>query len=648
MRVVLAEKPSVGSSIAQVVGARSRRDGYFEGNGYQVTWAVGHLVEFAPPETMNPSWESWSLEQLPLVPAQWPLQPRKDAADQFKVVKKLLRAKATTEVICATDAAREGEHIFRLIYQLAECKAPVRRLWISSLTDDAIRKGFDNLRPGFEYDGLAAAAEGRDKADWMVGLTLTRLYTLIEQTKAPSAARGAASVMTVGRVQTPTLALVVARDLQRKQFARTPYRQVVARFGLAADEVQGLYHREVHNAETGEPELSAELPSPSTGKLLLPTDDADAIVNRVKAVGAGRVGTVTRKTQKTPSPLLYDLSALQQEANSLWGWQATQTLVVAQRLYEAKLLSYPRTGSRHLDRDTAASVPPIFRAVVGRFRALLHGDAGTADLPKRFVDDSKVSDHHALIPTGRAVPVGLASEDSALYELVVRRFLQMWAATCVEEQVRLTVTVRSGHLEDLFVVRATHVVERGWKALELRASNGASGDDESQAFPPEFREGAEVRLQAVEALNKSKSPPPAYTEASLLKAMETAGKRIEDPELAAAMRGLGLGTPATRASILESLVTRGYLERVDKSLRATPKGVQIIARAHPDVRTPEITGRWEQRLERIANRQETLDAFLADVAAYLHGVVSKEREQLGARTQSASRPSRAQRGNLSP
>lgn len=632
MKVVLAEKPSVGSSIAQVLGARERHDGYFQGNGYQVTWAVGHLVETASPEAMNSSWKAWTLEQLPLIPTQWPLETRKDVADQFKVVKKLLCARATTEVVCATDAGREGEHIFRLIYRLAGCRAPVRRLWISALTEDAIRKGFANLRPGSDFDGLAAAAEGRDKADWMVGLTLTRLYTLLERARAPQAAREsatAANVWSVGRVQTPTLALVVARDLTRKQFARTPYRQVRARFGVAAAEVCGLYHREVKNSETGEVELSAELPSPATTRFLVPTEDADAVVERVRLAGAGRVRALQRKTQKTPPPLLYDLSALQQEANALWGWQATQTLSIAQRLYqEHKVLSYPRTGSRHLDTDTAASVPQIFQAVVGGYRTLLPAQAGSADLPKRFVDDQKVGDHHALIPTGRAPSASLNSDERALYDLVVRRFLQMWGSTCVEELVRVEVVVRGGHIEDLFVVRGTEVVQPGWSALELKRKPDED-DDALQGLPAGLREGVDMQLAAVEALNKSKSPPPAYTEASLLKAMETAGKRIEDPELAAAMRGLGLGTPATRAAILDSLVSRGYVERDGRALRATNKGIGMISRVHPEVRTPEITGRWEQRLERIARGQETLDAFLADVAAYVTDVVAKERARVG-------------------
>jgi len=635
MKVVVAEKPSVGASIAQVLGARARHDGYFEGGGYQVTWAVGHLVETASPETINASWKTWTLEQLPLIPTEWPLEARKDVADQFKVVKKLLRARGTQSVICATDAGREGEHIFRLIYRLAGCSAPVQRLWISALTEDAIRKGFENLRPGSDFDGLAAAAEGRDKADWMVGLTLTRLYTLLERGRSPEAARGAAGVWSVGRVQTPTLALVVARDLTRKQFARTPYRQVRAQFRLGAAEVGSLYHREIKNPDTGEVELSAELPSPAVAKFMVPTDDADAVVARVRAAGVGRVRVVNRKTQKTPPPLLYDLSALQQEANALWGWQATQTLSVAQRLYqEHKVLSYPRTGSRHLDTDTAASVPQIFQAVVGGHRAVLPAHAGSADLPKRFVDNDKVGDHHALIPTGRAPGGSLNADDRALYDLVVRRFLQMWATACVEELVRAEVIVPSGHFEDLFVVRGIEVLEPGWTALELKRKN-EDAEEAAQGLPPGLGEGAELRVAAVEALNKSKSPPPAYTEATLLKAMETAGKRIEDPELAAAMRGMGLGTPATRASILDSLVGRGYLERDGRSLQATPKGIGMIARVHPEVRTPEITGRWEQRLERIASGQETLDGFLADVASYVTDVVAKERGRAGGPTGSA-------------
>lgn len=626
MKIVIAEKPSVGASIAQVLGARTRKDGYFEGGGYQVSWAVGHLVETAQPEVMDPRWKRWSLDDLPLIPTEWPLELRKEAQDQFKVLKKLLRAKASREVICATDAGREGEHIFRLIYRLTECKLPFSRLWISSLTDEAIKRGFASLRPGSEFDGLAAAAEGRDKADWMVGLTLTRLYTLLSRdggaaANAKSSAGRKSEVWSVGRVQTPTLALVVARDLQRKKFARTPYRQVSASFG----DVRALFHRKISNPETGDLELSAELPSPVTTKFLLPTDDAEAIAERARGTGVARVGEIQRKGKKEPPPLLFDLSALQQEANTVWGWPASKTLEVAQRLYqEHKVLSYPRTGSRYLDEDTALSFPEIFRAVSAPFRALLPPEAGTAKLGKRFVDGAKVGDHHALIPTGRASARPLSGDDAALYELVLRRFCQMWAPFAESELVRAEVVVRTGHIEDLFVVRATRVVAPGWKALEPKAVARAKADEddeEAQTLPDSFREGERIAVSTVEVFDKTKSPPPAYTEASLLKAMETAGKRIEDPELAAAMRERGLGTPATRAAVLESLVDRGYLTREGKSLLATAKGTGLIARVHPGVRTPEITGQWERRLELIAQGRETLPDFLADVSDYLRDVV---------------------------
>lgn len=625
MKIVIAEKPSVGASIAQVLGARTRKDGYFEGAGYQVSWAVGHLVETAQPEVINPSWKRWSLDDLPLIPTEWPLSLRKEAQDQFKVLKKLLRAKASREVICATDAGREGEHIFRLIYRLTECKLPFSRLWISSLTDESIKRGFANLRPGSEFDGLADAAEGRDKADWMVGLTLTRLYTLLADSGATANAKsstgGKSEVWSVGRVQTPTLALVVARDLQRKKFARTPYRQVRASFG----DVRALFHRKVANPETGEQELSAELPSPLNTKFLLPTDDAAAIAERVRSTGVARVGEMQRKPKKEPSPLLHDLSALQQEANTLWGWPAAKTLEVAQRLYqEHKVLSYPRTGSRYLDEDTASSLPEIFRAVSAPFRELLPPEAGTAKLGKRFVDGAKVGDHHALIPTGRTSARPLPGDDAALYELVLRRFCQMWAPIAESESVRAEVVVQTGHVEDLFIVRATRMVAPGWKALEPKVAacgKTSDDDDEAQGLPDSFQSGATMAVSNVEVLDKTKNPPPAYTEASLLKAMETAGKRIEDPELAAAMKEMGLGTPATRAGVIDSLVDRGYVEREGKSLLATAKGTGLIARVHPCVRTPQITGEWERRLEQIAQGRESLQAFLADVAEYLREVV---------------------------
>jgi DNA topoisomerase-3 len=637
VKVVVAEKPSVASTIAQVLGARTRQDGYFEGNGYQVSWAVGHLMEIAPPEVLNADWKTWRLDNLPLVPVQWQYELRDGVSDQFKVLKKLMCSRKTTEVICATDAGREGEHIFRLILQRTGATAPVKRLWISALTEEAIQKGFQNLRPSREFDGLAAAAEGRDKADWMVGLTLTRLYTVLERSRAakPSGsptgrakAGGPAESWSVGRVQTPTLALVVARDLARQKFARTPYRQVRASFGSEAAFARGLYHREVPNVESGELELSPDLPSPPPGAFVSPFDDAKAVEARVGAAGAGQIRAIQRKRQKEHPPLLYDLGALQQDANRLWGWQAAHTLTVAQRLYqEHKVLSYPRTASRHLDEDTAATVSAIFKAVSGPWRAQLPAGAGGADLGKRSVDNTKVGDHHALIPTGRVAGPGLSADERCLYDLVVRRFLQMWAQPCVTDHIRSEVVVRSGHMEDLFVLHAKEVVEAGWTTLELRAAPEKNDEDELGGFPLDWREGSTVQVREVEVLDKTKSPPPAFTEATLLKAMETAGKRIEDPALEALMRDRGLGTPATRAAIIETLVSRGYLTRDGRAVLATEKGIGLIARVHPEVRTPEITGRWEQRLERIARGEERLEAFLADVADYLETVVELERNR---------------------
>jgi DNA topoisomerase-3 len=638
VKVVVAEKPSVAATIAQVLGARKREDGYFEGNGYQVSWAIGHLVELADPEEHNPAWKRWRLEDLPLIPEKWEYELREDVATQFKVLKKLLCSRKTIEVICATDAGREGEHIFRLIRQQTGSTAPVKRLWISALTEEAIQKGFQNLRPSQEFDGLAAAAEGRDKADWMVGFTLTRLYTVLQRegrSKAsPSpggrAAKGEAlDIWSVGRVQTPTLALVVARDLTRKRFAKTPYRQVRATFGSEAAFARGLYHREITNPESGLLELSAELPSPATGGFIGPTDDATAVAARVQAARVGQLRALQRKPQKESPPLLYDLGALQQEANRLWGWPASQTLSIAQRLYQDhKVLSYPRTASKHLDKDTAATVPAIFKAVSGPWRALLPPTAGSAELGKRYIDDSKVGDHHALIPTGRVAGGALSTDERSLYELVVRRFLQMWAPPCLTDHLRGEVVVRSGHLEELFVLHAKEVVDPGWTTLELKAAGEKTEDDDSRVFPSDWREGATVALQRVEVLDKTKSPPPPFKEGTLLKAMETAGKRIEDPAVEAMMRDRGLGTPATRAAIIDTLLTRGYLERDGDVLHATEKGIALVARVHPEVRTPEITGRWEQRLERIARNEDRLEDFLADVAGYLTKVVELERARV--------------------
>lgn len=648
--VVVAEKPAVARAYAEVLGAARFVQGFWEGNGYRVTCAIGHLVQLADPGTMNPDWKAWSLEQLPLIPNGWVYAAREEAKEQLEVVTRLLRDPSTAAVICGTDAGREGEHIFRLLYEFAGCAKPVTRVWLSAMTPDAIRQAFERPRPWAEFDGLAEAADARDKADWIVGMSLSRLYALTDperqaaratrsrlpsRVKAKKRRRRAGSVKqgpvtSTGRVQTPVLGIVVARDAQRAKFVRTPYRTVQAEFGGTTATVKGVFYREVQDDETAALVLSSELPAKTDDTSLAPHEDAEAIVQRVSDAGRGTIVDVVQKTERKPAPQLFDLSALQQECNRRFGFSAAGTLELVQGLYDSKLLSYPRTDCRYLDEATAQTLPEVFAKVGGALRELLPPGAGSAVSSKRYVDGAKVGDHYALIPTGGDAS-GLEGDPALVYELVRRRFCQMWADSWVTESTTVHVAVRTGHLEDLFLVRGRVTTQAGWKALELSGGQPASDADGAELRLAEpLTKGTPLKVASVVALDRTKKPKAPYTEGTLLRALETAGREVEDPEAAEAMRECGLGTPATRHAIIETLIGRGYLERKGKSVCATPRGDALIARVCPELRDPRLTGQWERRLRRIERGEDSAAAFLNDIAQLTTEIVSEERARLSA------------------
>src|SRR5712692_6319935 len=387
---VLAEKPSVARDIARVLGATRKGDGYLHGNGYVVAWAIGHLVALAQPHEMNPEWRYWRRDLLPMLPKHWPLVVYQKTKDQFEVVRKILRSPRISRIVCATDAGREGELIFRYIYEAAGCAKPVSRLWISSLTPDAIRKGFDTLRPGSQYDPLADAARGRSRADWLVGMNLSRAYSL---------AYG--EVLSVGRVQTPTLAMLVERELAIRNFVVEEYLEILATFrpagGAKESTYQGTWFRkqpeDAPDKESLKESLQAAMRLPADG------EEAKRIVERART-GSASIESIQSETQRMAPPLLYDLTELQRHANRLFGFSAQKTLDIAQALYERhKLISYPRTDSRHLSQDVAGTLPRIVKAIEGPYREQLAAGTGERPLGRRFIDDSKVTDHHAIIPT---------------------------------------------------------------------------------------------------------------------------------------------------------------------------------------------------------------------------------------------------------
>ena len=604
---VLAEKPSVARDIARVLGATKQGDGYLQGNGYVVTWAIGHLVSLCQPHEINPEWRRWRIDLLPMLPDHWPLTVYEKTKDQFEVVRKILNSPRVSRLVCATDAGREGELIFRYIYEAADCEKPVDRLWISSLTPDAIRRGFEALRPGADYDSLADAASGRSRADWLVGMNLSRAYSL-----------AFGEDLSVGRVQTPTLAMVVERELAIRNFVVEDYIEVVATFhpvgSPKSTKYQGTWFR---NQAEGSGERSMRLPP--DGK------DAEAIVARAKA-GSAQIESIGFEDQRSAPPLLYDLTELQRHANRLFGFSAQKTLDLAQALYERyKLISYPRTDSRHLSADIAQTLPAVVRAIAGPYRKDLAPGTGEGSLGKRFVDDTKVSDHHAIIPTlvsvEKAVPL---PDEKKIYDLVCRRLLSAWHDDHILAVTTVITTIANPDVLDRYYTSGTAVRQLGWKVLELppEKKKGRGAADEP-VLPSGLEDGQRQDVVEAEAVRKKTRPPRRFTEATLLTAMETAGKTLEEKELSQAMKESGLGTPATRASIIEVLLKREYVQRDGKSLEATEKGIHLIEVVHPEVKSPIMTGQWEAYLQRIQQGKAELPLFLDGIEEYVRKVVGK-------------------------
>ncbi|WP_255217469.1 DNA topoisomerase 3 [Myxococcus sp. AM010] len=642
---VLAEKPSVARDIARVLGANERGEGWLRGNGYVVTWAIGHLVGLAQPHEIRADWKKWSRALLPMLPADWPLVVSKETRSQFEVVKQVLNAPEVSSVVCATDAGREGELIFRYIYDAAKCRKPVQRLWVSSLTERAIQDGFRRLADGREYEALAAAAMGRSRADWLVGMNLSRLYTL--------AHGGHGEMLSVGRVQTPTLAMVVERELAIRDFVPRDYLEVVATFAPKAKGVppdaryQGTWFR---SGPEGKPLAPPGFEGVREARRLDANGvEAQAVIDRVRS-GRAVIESLESEEKKMAPPLLYDLTELQRHANRLHGFSAQRTLEVAQALYEKhKLLSYPRTASRHLSRTVADTLPEVVNAIRAPYEEDLAVGTGARALGKRYVDDAKVTDHHAIIPTPTSPGgVRLSPDEQRVYDLVCRRLLQAWHEDHVWRVTTVITAVTSPGappVVDRFQSTGTQVERVGWKVLDIGGgqkaprlkSEGRKGedaerepDDEPQTLPPGLARAQPQSVEDVEAVKKRTRPPPRFTDATLLTAMESAGRALDEKELADAMRETGLGTPATRAAIIEVLLDREYLRRRGKVMEATEKGIHLIQVVHPDVKTPAMTGQWEAWLQRIERGEGQLDAFIRGIEAYVievvgHGATAPQR-----------------------
>jgi DNA topoisomerase III len=623
---VLAEKPAVARDIARVLGAGQKGDGFLHGNGYVVTWAIGHLVALAQPHEINPEWRKWRRDHLPILPREWPLVVSEETKEQFEVVRRILNDPQVERVVCATDAGREGELIFRYIYEAAGCSKPFQRLWISSLTAEAIRAGFRKLRDGRELDPLADAARGRSRADWLVGMNLSRAYTLDFNQE-----------LSVGRVQTPTLAMVVERELAIRAFVPEDYLEVVATFSPAPESsYKGTWFR--GETPSAEAKRIKKKPHANDGADL---EEAMRIVGRART-GQAAVESIRAESKRMPPPLLYDLTELQRHANRLYGFSAKKTLGLAQALYEQKkLISYPRTDSRHLSSDVAITLAEIVQVIQEPYRDRLAPGTGERPLGKRFVDDSKVTDHHAIIPTPTSpARADLAEDERKIYDLICRRLLSAWHDDHVWSVTTVITAISnpppSGVGEpilDRYHSTGTLVEQVGWKVLDRdkdkkdgrdnkdKKDTDGAGPEENQELPPGLAQGELVEVLEARAVAKQTRPPKRLTEATLLTAMETAGKALDDKELSEAMKDSGLGTPATRAEIIETLLRREYVVRDGKTLAATDKGIRLIEIVHPHVKSPAMTGQWEAQLQRIQRGQAELGAFMTGIEEYVRGVV---------------------------
>jgi DNA topoisomerase-3 len=631
--LLVAEKPSVGQDLARVLpGPFKKQEGVLEGPDHVITWAVGHLVQLAEPEAYDARYKSWRMADLPIVPDRFKLVVRDERSrKQMAVVTKQLGREDVAEVVNACDAGREGELIFAYLYEKAKGKKPVKRLWLNSMTSAAMRSALDTLRPGEELELLEQAARSRSEADWIVGMNATRAATI----RLRSSFDGAVSL---GRVQTPTLAIVARREEEIRAFEPEPYWLVDATF--AAPPTGGSGEGAAERVYRGRYHAAAGDRSVARGPRIALEQDALAVVAACRG-RPGRITKLEKKEQREKAPMLYDLTTLQREANNRYGFSAKRTLAAAQRLYEEhKALTYPRTSSRYLPTDMVEEIKPTAELVGAheQFRRASEYVLGLDVLPlARVVDDEKVTDHHAIIPTRSEHRLEkMDGDDLRVYDMAVRRFLAVFHPEAVFENTRIETTVAADRDEHVFRTQGRLLLVPGWRgvydevAADARGEGDAREDDEvAEQQLPRLLEDEDVQTREIESVRKETKPPRRYSDASLLGAMETAGKLVDDDELREAMKDSGIGTPATRAAIIERLITVGYLERDGRSLVATEKGLNVIRLLGEHALTsPGLTGSWEQRLGKIERGEDSRKRFMTDIAGFATETVRKLDETL--------------------
>lgn len=605
MKTIIAEKPSVAKEIAHIVGADKREEDYMQGNGYYVTWAFGHLVQPAMPDTYG--MKGFHAENLPVIPDPFVLVPRQVKTEngykpdagvlaQIKIIGKLFDS--SERIIVATDAGREGELIFRYLYAYLGCRKPFDRLWISSLTDTAIREGLLNLRDGKEYDNLYHAAKARSEADWLVGINGTQALTI-------AAGRGTYSV---GRVQTPTLGMVCERYWEHKRFESKPFWQV---------------HFGVVDADSG------NILKFTSANRWADKATATDIYNKVKDTGSAIITKVATKRKVEKAPLLYDLTTLQKEANSQHGFTAEHTLSIAQKLYEAKFITYPRTSSRYISDDIFATLPKLFKNLENHSE---YGEKvkllpGSEDYSKNSVNAAKVTDHHALLITENPA-VGLFKDEKIVYDMILCRMIEAFSADCIKDIT--SVSAQVDH-EVEFGISGSIIRQTGWRALSLKEKNNrqdkdadATDNEVKDQVIPNWQEGQHITLSGCTITEGKTKPKPLHTESTLLAAMETAGKEIEDDTMRQSMKDIGIGTPATRAAIIETLLKREYMVRQQKKLVPTEKGLALHSVVkNMAIANVEMTGKWEAELAKIERGEASADGFTHSIEGYTREITAE-------------------------
>ena len=599
MKLVLAEKPSVAMSLSKVIGATKRGDGYMEGNGYLVSWCVGHLVELSQPDAYDEKYARWRYDDLPILPEQWQYQVSAATKKQFGILKKLMQRKDVESLVCATDAGREGELIFRLVYHQCGCQKSVERLWISSMEDSAIREGFDNLRPGTEYDALYEAALCRERADWIVGINATRLFSCLY-----------GQTLNVGRVMTPTLAMVVMRDAAIHAFKPEPFYQPELQF---------------RDFQAG-------------GERMKGKEEAEKLAAECRQTGKAVITKVEQKEKTEKPPALFDLTTLQREANRQLGFTAQQTLDYTQSLYEKKLVTYPRTDSRYLTDDMESMVPELVASIQQSFQ--IQPEMPVKVNSAQVINSRKVTDHHAIIPTKTAVGFDVSSLPSG--EQAILKMLAVRLICAVGTSCRYAETVIEAECAgQKFSTKGKNILDAGWKRYagkvaedteqnqELKVDQGAEQNAENR-YLPTLSEGMTLELAGVKLKEGKTSPPKRFTEDLLLSAMESASS----DEFPAGVERKGIGTPATRAAIIEKLVQKGFVERKGdkktKYLCATDKGTALVTVVPEQIQSPSMTADWEEKLLKIEHGEYDSNAFMQEIKGMISGLVKNYEAVKGA------------------